>query len=1008
MYKLLTFAGCDHAGPHIFPIEPDRERTVGHIKMARPLPPRVEHYIKTAKPIAGKTQLLIDALGAGEYWGPNSNSDYFPEEALRHEGDDYGFRTFEKYAHPFKHHANGSPTRAYGDRVRLAEYDPVMHRVLLVCSVHDDKCQDILGDLAKGRYWDVSMGCFTGETLITMGDGTRKRIDQIVDGEWVLTHRGRPRRVTRVHRRHYEGDLFCIRAEAHETIRCTHQHPFLAVERNQVLRTPHSKSKRWFESPVITPSWVHAECLTDHMVMEPVLQEVLTPDFAERAFARLLGYYLAEGHVIRNKERRIVGIELNTHRDDPVHAEILDLCRQFGTKNDPWTYPKPNSEFSRGICIFDERLANLCFEHAGGYAKKKRLSDSAMRWDPAIQRELLGAFANGDGCGLKSGALILSTASDYLAWQFMTLLPRLGITASIQNLEHKAGSGFSVRNTYEWVVFVGKQYAQGLRSVCAKVIASEVRATKYARRIVPDHRSKIEYVLTPIRETHRLYVETEVFNLEVDEDESYIAAGLAVHNCRVPFDVCSICKNRARTRAEYCPHLRYQMRKILPDGRQVCAINTLPKFFDISFVLIGAEKAAHVLKKVAHSVGGYELRSSAEEGERHYGKLAQQVKASATKEADIDKKVPSNLPPSAEHIRPIDPGKKKHLVELADRAGAVKASETPLPDGLLDLLAGFPLNELGSTLTALGLPLKPEEFQRIILVKTGQRPLADKLFRKGVVFDEHKLASSTPAWARPLERFELGAVNEKIALLLRPHLKGRCCYPEPLLRRLERLDKQAEKDERDPLIYNRQWYPATDDERSRASGVSGFVPAGLALAAAFLLLKRQFPQMVENGPLALLARHPWLLPILVAGGVGATVGWQSLLRPMPLQNDSRRVDAMGAPVEAPSSKTASDGAPWMRLGVVPMTYLYAGIQRQRAEHGEPLGTIDHFIASRPDLAALSSFALAPTVERGVKKLLHKSASALDHELAASPWDAAIVHHIARLTQPKETGHAHVG
>src|SRR5262249_17689284 len=153
--------------------------------------------------------------------------------------------------------------------------------------------------------------------------------------------------------------------------------------------------------------------------------------------------------------------------------------------------------------------------------------------------------------------------------------------------------------------------------------------------IFRDECADAEYLVTPIRGIDTLYVETDVFNLEVDEDESYIAAGLAVHNCRVPFDVCSICKNKARTRAEYCAHLRYQMRQTLPDGRQVCAINTLPRFFDISPVAVGAEKASHILKKVAHAIGApYEVRSSAEQGERVYGKLAAQLKASGTKEAD--------------------------------------------------------------------------------------------------------------------------------------------------------------------------------------------------------------------------------------------------------------------------------------------------------------------------------------------------------------------------------------
>jgi hypothetical protein len=632
MLKLLTFAGHDQAGPHIFPIEPDRARMIGHIKMARPLPPRVEHYIKTAKPITGKTQLLLDAVGASEYYGCNANGDAFSEVALSHDGDDYGFRTFEKHAHPFKHHINSNPKHAYGDRVTLAEYDPVMHRVLLVVSLHDEKCQDILRDLASGKYWDISIGC------------------------------------------------------------------------------------------------------------------------------------------------------------------------------------------------------------------------------------------------------------------------------------------------------------------------------------------------------------------------------------RVPFDRCSICNNKARTRAEYCPHLRYQMRKILPDGRQVCAINDHPRFFDISFVIVGAEKAAHVLKKVAHAVGvPHELRSSAEEGERVYGKLAAQLKASATKEADIDKAVPSNLPP-IDRIRGVDGANKTRLVELVRGSGAAKAQEQPIPDGLLDQLATFPLHELAATLTALGLPLKPEEFQRVVLVKTGQRVLADKLGGKGIVFDEHKLASSTPAWARTLERFAPTAVSEKIALLLRPHLRERSCYPEPLLGRLDRLEKRAENEPRDPLIYNRQWYPAGEDAEARASGVHGFIPAGLALAAAFLLLKRQFPQMAEKGPLALLARHPWLVPILLAGGVGASVGLQSLLSPKPL-NAAGQVDAIGGAPEA-RLKTAADGAPWMRLGLIPMTYLYAGIQRRRAEHGDPLGTIDNFIASRPDLAALSSFALEPTVERGVRKVVQKVAAPFGREPLASPWDAAIAHHLARLARSKETAYAH--
>lgn len=54
--------------------------------------------------------------------------------------------------------------------------------------------------------------------------------------------------------------------------------------------------------------------------------------------------------------------------------------------------------------------------------------------------------------------------------------------------------------------------------------------------------------------------------------------------CRVPYDVCSICGNKAPSRGQYCDDLLYRMNQILPDGRRVYAINPKPDFFDDSYV----------------------------------------------------------------------------------------------------------------------------------------------------------------------------------------------------------------------------------------------------------------------------------------------------------------------------------------------------------------------------------------------------------------------------------------
>lgn len=77
-------------------------------------------------------------------------------------------------------------------------------------------------------------------------------------------------------------------------------------------------------------------------------------------------------------------------------------------------------------------------------------------------------------------------------------------------------------------------------------------------------------------------------------EDIYVSMG-----CRVAYDQCSICGNKAPTRAQYCDHLRFNLRKILPDGRQVYALNPKPTFFDISIVAKPADPTACALDKAA-------------------------------------------------------------------------------------------------------------------------------------------------------------------------------------------------------------------------------------------------------------------------------------------------------------------------------------------------------------------------------------------------------------------------
>ena len=118
-------------------------------------------------------------------------------------------------------------------------------------------------------------------------------------------------------------------------------------------------------------------------------------------------------------------------------------------------------------------------------------------------------------------------------------------------------------------------------------------------------------------------------------------------SCRLKFDICSICHNKARNTKDYCDHLKHNMGDILPDGKQIYAINPNPTFFDISFVWRPADRIAYVLEKVASNSS--ECISSAllaeQEGfvdnEYRFEKMSSNKRALLDKLADIEKEIVS-------------------------------------------------------------------------------------------------------------------------------------------------------------------------------------------------------------------------------------------------------------------------------------------------------------------------------------------------------------------------------
>ena len=156
-------------------------------------------------------------------------------------------------------------------------------------------------------------------------------------------------------------------------------------------------------------------------------------------------------------------------------------------------------------------------------------------------------------------------------------------------------------------------------------------------------------------------------------------------SCKIAQDLCSYCGNRARSRMEYCVHLRDHMGEISKSGHQMLAFNDDPAFFDISKVIKPADRIALSLRKVASALvvkSGAEL---AEEAGLQYpdwlldkdnipmSKHAQRKLAVARKLAEIEKIIETSASPKC--VLGCPPDLPSHEMEKLQKAKLYDALE---------------------------------------------------------------------------------------------------------------------------------------------------------------------------------------------------------------------------------------------------------------------------------------------------------------------------------------------
>lgn len=234
---------------------------------------------------------------------------------------------------------------------------------------------------------------------------------------------------------------------------------------------------------------------------------------------RLFGYFIAEGYLVgaRNNRQLAFGFAKDEH---DYHRDVQELVEKiFGYSNTQIRYHKSKNSaevrvYSHLIASFFERLFPLG-------AKNKKFPDFILDQEKEELIEIVKGAFYGDGSISEKRKASYKTVSASLAFQLSEILIRLGFLPTISR-EKKQQETWS--DTYK-IIISGTQYDRFMETFYPN--DSYIKVERPAQQIWADN----EYIYLKINSIEKKKKNTIVYNLEVDEDNSYLVNNVAVHNC---------------------------------------------------------------------------------------------------------------------------------------------------------------------------------------------------------------------------------------------------------------------------------------------------------------------------------------------------------------------------------------------------------------------------------------------------------------------------------------------
>jgi hypothetical protein len=359
------------------------------------------------------------------------------------------------------------------------------------------KLYDRWGEQGKSN-WLRNYMCFKKETKIQTIDGM-KNIEDIRINDLVLTHKGRYRKVINTFINKHEGKGIIIKQYGDNApIVCTKEHPFLVVDSKRKRKNIQSRWYREFSEPY----WIEANKIIKgkHYLLMPKIKDNFDKKDINLDMARIIGWYLAEGSI--GSKLSTIAFDLNFNEKE--YSKIIYDSLINISKNIPRI---TNTRTTLRVTINDRKLVTFLINNFGK-TKTKRIPPWIFSENKEIREEILNNYLLGDGCEVDNGFSSLTVSSK--------------LNTDIANLSISVGN-----------ITFKKTYKRKDKCVIENRIVNqspEVYTTTHSK--IEHHGKKVgDYIAYGVINISEIDLNENVYNIEVEEDNSYVLGACAVHNC---------------------------------------------------------------------------------------------------------------------------------------------------------------------------------------------------------------------------------------------------------------------------------------------------------------------------------------------------------------------------------------------------------------------------------------------------------------------------------------------